>query len=114
MTRARGFTVLELVVAMALTLVVVASVFAVLNRAPDAFAVQSERGDMHQRLRVAAATLTADLLSADAIYPYRSQGAGADPPGSFKSDTLTVVGPVAATTYWLKSEIGRARLNSSH
>src|ERR1051325_8586058 len=100
--RRAGFTLIELLVAMALTLAVTAAVFAVVQHAPDSFAVQSEQSDMHQRLRVAGATLTADVLSAHAVYPYRLQGAGADPPGSFKRDTITVVGATTTTTYWLK------------
>jgi type II secretory pathway pseudopilin PulG len=99
-----GFTIIELVLAMALTLVVTAAVFAVVQHAPDGFAVQSEQSDMHQRLRVAAATLTTDLLAAHAVYPYRSQGAGADPPGSFTRDTITVAGATTTTTYWLKAD----------
>jgi type II secretory pathway pseudopilin PulG len=107
MTRDRaGFTVLELVVAAALTLAVTAVVFAVVQHAPDGFAVQSEQSDMHQRLRVAAGTLTADLLEAYAVYPYRLQGADADPPGSFTRDTITIVGPTTTTTYWLKADDG--------
>ena len=105
MTRDRGgFTLIELLLAMALTLAVTAAVFAVVQHAPDSFAVQNEQSDMHQRLRVAAATLTADLLAAHAVYPYRLQGAGADPPGSFRRDTITVVGATTTTTYWLKAD----------
>jgi len=105
MTRGlRGFTIIELVVAMGLTLAVTAAVFAVVQHAPDGFAVQSEQSDMHQRLRVAAGTLSADLLSAHAIYPYRLQGVAADPPGSFKRDTITIVGVTTTTTYWLKAD----------
>jgi prepilin-type N-terminal cleavage/methylation domain-containing protein len=101
-----GFTVIELLVATALTLVVSAAVFAVARHAPDAFAVQSEQSDMHQRLRVAGGTLTADLIAAHTIYPYRRLGADADPPGTFKRDTITIVGATTTTTYWLKVDDG--------
>jgi len=104
MSRDSGFTVLEMVVAMALTVTVVAAVFTVVGGGPDAFAVQTEVSDMHQRLRVASGTLIHDLMSATAVRPYRSHGPDADPPGTVTSDTLTAIGNAAMTTYWLKRD----------
>jgi prepilin-type N-terminal cleavage/methylation domain-containing protein len=104
MAPGRGFTLVELVVTMALVLVVGAGVVAVVRIAPDTFLVQTEASDMHQRLRVAAGALSSELMAAQAIRPYRSHGAGADPPGSFKTDVVTAVGDTASTTFWLKAD----------
>jgi prepilin-type N-terminal cleavage/methylation domain-containing protein len=103
MMRARGFTMIELVVATALLLVLVAAVFSAIRGAPEALAVQSETADMHQRLRVAAGTLMKDLVASSGVRPYRWGGTSADPPGTFKTDTITAVG-TSTTTYWLKTD----------
>ena len=59
-----GFTVVELAVATAITGVVMASVFLLVAPAREAFTVQPEAADVQQRVRVAVALLTKDLLSA--------------------------------------------------
>lgn len=97
----RGFTLLELVVATAVTMAVMASLLTILQAAPDALAVQSETADMHQRVRVASATLVSQLMAAADVRPYRSLGPDADPPGTFKVDTVTAIG-AEQTTFWLK------------
>jgi type II secretory pathway pseudopilin PulG len=99
----RGFTTFELLIATALLLVVIGSVLTVVAAAPDYFAARNEATDQHQRLRVAADTLFADLLAADAVRPYRSSGSSPDPPGTFKADTITALGP-GVKTYWLKTD----------
>jgi hypothetical protein len=99
----RGFTTVELLIAAALLLIVFGSVFSVSYTAPDYFAAQNESIDQHQRLRVASNALFADLLSADAVRPYRSDGSAPDPPGTFRADTVTVLGP-GVKTYWLKND----------
>jgi len=103
MTRpSSGFTTLELLVAMALSVLIIGAALAVASS--DAFPVQSEASDMHQRLRVAADTLFRDLSSATAIRPYRVFGSPADPPGTFRYDTITALTPTMSTTYWLKAD----------
>jgi len=97
-----GFTTLELLVAMALTLVVVGAVLELASA--DAFTTQSEVSDMQQRLRVAAGFVFHDLSAADSVRPYRSGVAAADPPGTFKVDTVTVLGQSTTVTYWLKTD----------
>lgn len=100
----RGFTIVELLIAMTLLLAVMAAVVAIVRGAPELFVVQAESSDMHQRLRVAAGTLVGDLMSAEAVQPYRSHGPDAEAPGSFRRDVITIVGPIRTTTYWLKAD----------
>jgi hypothetical protein len=102
-----GFTTLELLVAASLLLLVVAAAVDISRTAPEYFAAQNEATDQHQRLRVAADTLFADLLAADAVRPYRSGGSSPDPPGTVKSDTITALGP-GVHTYWLKRDDANA------
>ena len=104
MHRATGFTVLELLVALGLLAVLIAGLLLVAHSGPDVFAAQGEVSDMHQRLRVAIDAIARDLVSASAVRPYRSEGLAADPPGTFRTDTITAIGAAATTTYWLKSD----------
>lgn len=118
MARERGFSLLEMVMAMALTMVVVGSVFSVMNPAHGSFATEPEISDLQQRLRIAHDALYRDLVMAGAgaylggqtgsliyffppVLPFR-QGAIDDAPvGSFArsspllppdaTDTITVI-----------------------
>ena len=86
---------------------------------------------MQQRLRVAVDALQYRLAAAGAgayadggmaplinttppILPYRSGGTGPDPPGTFKSDTITIFsvprtgGAPVGTTFWLKTDVSTA------
>src|SRR5262245_35648239 len=92
--RDRGFTMLELLVALGLTLAVAAGASAISLASPDLCAVQNETVDMPQRIRAAADGLFHDLLGAWAVRPYRSDGSSPDPPGSFKTGTITALGAV--------------------
>ena len=68
--RAGGFSLVELIIAMALTTMVVAGVFAVVQPAQGVFAIEPERADMQQRLRLAVETLTRDLsMAGSGLYP---------------------------------------------
>lgn len=98
-----GFTTVELLIAAGIVLAVFGAAFSASQRAPDYFAVQNEATDQHQRIRVAADVLFRDLAGADAIRPYRSGGSSPDPPGTFKPDTITVLGP-GVKTYWLRTD----------
>ena len=75
-----GFTILELVIATALTLLLTGALFGLVDPARGGFHTQPEASDMHQRLRVAVDALTRDLLMAGAgvapgaappVAPYR-------------------------------------------
>jgi hypothetical protein len=113
----RGFSMIEALVATALTLAITAAAFAIVRSSEGHFAVQPEAVDMHQRLRVAAGTLYADLLQAGAgadrgpnrgslaqsfapVLPYRQGTSQDDPAGSFATDTITVmfIPPTVAQT----------------
>jgi prepilin-type N-terminal cleavage/methylation domain-containing protein len=106
--REDGFSLLEMLVATAVMLTVTAGVFAVMNPSQGTFATEPEVADMQQRLRVATDSVYKDLLMAGAgaysgtqagslgyffasVLPYRRGIVGDDPPGTFKSDTITIM-----------------------
>lgn len=78
-----GFTTLELLVAMALTVVVVGAALELASA--DAFAVQSEMSDMHQRVRVAASTVIRDLSAASAVRPVQVSWCGRRSAGNLQN-----------------------------
>lgn len=107
-TRDAGFSLPELLVAMGIGAAVMAGAFGLMQMAQHAFIAQGEAADMEQRLRVAADTLTRDLVMAGAgsraaqgsavpqyafapILPYRRGLVRDDPAGTFRSDVLTVL-----------------------
>jgi prepilin-type N-terminal cleavage/methylation domain-containing protein len=104
----RGFSLIEMTVAMAVMLGITAGVFAIVNPSQGMFQTQTEVSDMQQRLRVASDTLYKDLVMAGGgsyqgkmsgsllytfapVVPYRLGEINDDPPGTFKTDTLTVI-----------------------
>ena len=104
----RGFSVLETVLAVALTMVVAAAALVLLDPAEAAFSAVPETADLQQRLRVAADTLSAALMMAGAgpasgryagglhrlfapVLPYRTGYRGNALPGSFTADTVTIL-----------------------
>ena len=110
MDRGEGFSLVEVTVALALTLVVSAGVFALLNPAESAFLAGPEIADMQQRLRVATDTLYANLLMAGAgayagtqagalhrffapVLPFRRGAVRNAAAGSFTTDTITLCQP---------------------
>lgn len=113
MRRQAGFTILELVVAMAIMMVVTGTIFDLLNPAEGSFQAQPEVSDMQQRMRVGTESLGHDLMMAGAG-TYIGAGAGAlynyfapvmpyapdDPPGTFKDDVITLlyIPPLPAQT----------------
>ncbi|MFN8060725.1 MAG: prepilin-type N-terminal cleavage/methylation domain-containing protein [Vicinamibacterales bacterium] len=103
-----GFTVIELMVAMAIMLVVVTTVFRLADPANGAFRAQPEVSDMQQRMRVATTVLQQDLMMAGAgtysgsmsgplvryfapILPHRVGAIGADGPLTHFTDRLTIL-----------------------
>jgi len=121
--RAAGFSLVELAVAAALALLVAGAMLSLVGSFEAGFASQTEASDMRQRARVAVETLGTALAAAGAppyaasdadriasssppIAPFR---AGADPPGIYRADTITIAtvsraGIPQSTTYWLKSD----------
>ena len=117
MSRPSGFSFIELVIATAITLSVVAAVFAMARASNREFDTGLELADQQQRVRVAVDTLTRDLTMAGAgaylgghagplihyfapVMPFRWSQSGGDPPGTIRTDTITVVsvGSTAAQT----------------
>jgi Tfp pilus assembly protein PilW len=121
--RAGGFSLLEVVIATALTTVLVAGVFALVNPAQGAFATEPEVADMQQRLRVAVDTLRRDLATAGAgadiagrtgslmdflapLLPFREGAAGEDAIGTMTTDTVTAIGvPATAAQTTLAADL---------
>jgi type II secretory pathway pseudopilin PulG len=68
-SRHYGFTVIELLIAMAMTLAVLAAAVSLAQPAQAAFRVQFEAIDISQRLRAAADALTRDILMAGSGLP---------------------------------------------
>ena len=108
MRREAGFSLLELTFATAIMLVVTGSIFGMMNPSQGAFQTQPEVSDMQQRLRVGADTLYKDLVMAGngayqgsksgslgnyfaSVLPLRSGSTNEDPPGTFKTDTITII-----------------------
>jgi type II secretory pathway pseudopilin PulG len=103
----KGFSLIELLVAMGVALALVASALTIVNRMQVGFATEGERSDMQQRLRAASDALVKDLVMAGAgayqgafigplnsflasVLPYRSGATKADPPGAFSTNTISV------------------------
>jgi hypothetical protein len=107
-TRHGGFTIVELVIALAIMMAVMASIFRLMDPAQGMFAAQPEAVEMQQRLRVGLDVLIKDLMMAGAgiysgsiggplnrafapILPYRIGTMGADSPGTYFTDRISVV-----------------------
>lgn len=132
-----GFSLVELLVAMAITLAVAASLFAVLDPVNGAFQTQPEAADVEQRARVVSDAFERELLAAGAgaphlgaagqlarlgpaILPYRVGLRTPDPPGSFNTGRITIlrfepgaaqstlVAPLAATSGSTRIALGGA------
>jgi type II secretory pathway pseudopilin PulG len=107
--KASGFSLIELVVALGLTLVVTAAIFDLVAQSRRSFDTEPDAMDRQQRIRVAVDALQHDLLTASAVMPYRAAAASPDPPGSFKDDVVTIVSQRAAQadtvrTYYLRRD----------
>jgi Tfp pilus assembly protein PilW len=104
----RGFSLIELVIAAAITLAVLGGVFAMVNPAHGAFGAGLENADLQQRLRVAVDTLTRDLAMAGGgafagghvgslvryiapVLPFRRGQTDDDAPETFRTDTITII-----------------------
>jgi prepilin-type N-terminal cleavage/methylation domain-containing protein len=106
--RADGFTVLELLVSVAIMLVVAGAAFELASPANGVFSAQPEVSDMQQRLRVSADALHRDLVMAGAgtysgaiagtllnffapVLPYRVGAFNSDPGLSFFTNRITIM-----------------------
>jgi prepilin-type N-terminal cleavage/methylation domain-containing protein len=112
MRSARGFSLVEMLLAVALTLVIAAAMFGAVRSAQQAAVVQPELADLQQRLRIATTAISADVLLAGApaagsaplvlartiptVLPFRAGPVEPDPPGMFRPDTLTLIAAAAS------------------
>src|SRR5204862_8018327 len=104
MLRQQGFSLGEMIVAMAIMLTVTTAVFGLVNPAQGGFAGQLERTDMQQRLRVASDAILKELIMVGAgayqgantgpliyffapVLPFRQDDAA----GSFRTDSVTLM-----------------------
>ena len=106
----KGFTLVELLVAMAITLMVTAATLSLIGPAHDLFQVQPETADLRQRIRVGIDALQRDLLMAGAgmysagavgplhqtlapVMPYRAFGSGSDAARGtyFRTDAISLL-----------------------
>ena len=121
MKRTAGFTMVEVLIAGAITMATIGAVLVVVNPSQSMVRAQGDAADLHQRLRAASDTIGADLRAALAVRPYRI-GATRDDPAIgvyYRPDTLTVLGipssPLsldtdASRTYYLKRATGSGTL----
>lgn len=103
-----GFTLSEMLIAVAIMVAVTAAIFSLIDPAHGTFAAQPELSDMQQRIRVGVDALHKDLLMAGAgmssgsaagslvsyfapLMPYRVGGNSADPAGSFETRAMSVL-----------------------
>ncbi|MFN7981516.1 MAG: hypothetical protein U0Q11_06630 [Vicinamibacterales bacterium] len=107
-SRADGFSLVELTLALALSLAIVSGVFRLVDPASGAFQTQPEVADVQQRLRATLAALSRDVGSAGgapylatgadvlspapvaAVFPMRLGRTGADAAGTYNPARLTV------------------------
>jgi prepilin-type N-terminal cleavage/methylation domain-containing protein len=118
MMRDRGFSLVELLVAMAILLVAIAAVFRLINPASGTFDAELERVEMQQRLRASADAIVNAVLVAGAgaaipaVAPFRRGERNPDAFGSAYSDRLSVsyvppdagVEDTATVTFWLRTD----------
>ena len=118
MMRERGFSLIELLVAMAILLVAIAAVFRLINPASGTFDAELERVEMQQRVRASADAIFNEVLVAGAgaaipaVAPFRRGERNPDAFGSAYSDRLSVsyvppdagVEDTATVTFWLRTD----------
>ena len=106
--RQAGFSLVEVVVALGVTLAITAAIVDLVAQSRRTFDLEPEAADTRQRLRVAVDALQRDLLMASVVLPYRTVGPTPDLPGTFKDDVITMVtrqasGPDTVRTYFLRA-----------
>ncbi len=103
---ARGFSLVELLVALTIAVLVTSAVFSMLDPAGGAFQTQPERADVEQRLRAAVDAVARDLTVAGsvpalasearavapaaAVFPHRIGRRTPDPAGSFDATRVSM------------------------
>ena len=114
----RGFSLIELLVAMAIMLVAMAAVFRLINPASGTFDAELERIEMQQRVRASADAIFNEVLVAGAgaampaVAPFRRGERNPDALGSAYSDRLSVsyvpsdagIEDTETVTFWLRTD----------
>ena len=102
-----GFSLVELIVALGVTVIVAAVIFDLVGQARRRFDAEPDVADRQQRIRVSVEALSRDLLMASAVLPYRATGALPDPPGTFRDDMVTIVrgDKDALRTYYVRRDV---------
>jgi prepilin-type N-terminal cleavage/methylation domain-containing protein len=111
----QGFSLVELLLAMTIVLVIMAGVFVAIGPSTEAFSMEPEVADQQQRVRVVADAIARDLRAAGrggsrsgsgllidqfaAILPFRQGRRLADPPGTFRTDALTLLSATSDAVY---------------
>ena len=97
-----GFTIVELLIATAMTTAVIAAVLATIDPLQRMLRAQGEAADLHQRLRAASDTLARDLRTADSVRPYRVGAVRDDGLAGvfYRPDTIAVIGDETRTYYF--------------
>jgi len=100
-----GFTIVELLIAAAISMAVVGAVLATVNPLQTMVRAQGDAIDMHQRLRAVADMLAGDLRAASSVRPYRVGAVRDDSAAGvfYRPDTIAVIGD-ATTTYYFKRD----------
>jgi prepilin-type N-terminal cleavage/methylation domain-containing protein len=127
--RQRGFSLIELAIAIAIMLAMAGAVFALVHPSNREFDSRLEIADQQQRVRVAVDTLTRDLTMAGSgayssghagplihhfapVMPFQWKASGGDPPGTFRQDAITIVSvPSTAAQTTLAADLTRSELN---
>lgn len=106
-TSEQGFSLVEMLVAVAIAIAITSAVFAMLDPAGAAFQTQPEAADVRQRLRASADALFGDIVAAGsasamsplldwplsavpALFPMRIGRRGPDPAGSFSDSRIAL------------------------
>lgn len=94
-----GFSLVEMVVAMAIMVTMTGAIFELMNPAYGLFQAQPDASDLQQRVRVSTDAIFKDLVSAGAgtggrlpgVMPFRRGTDAPDPPGTFFADRVSVL-----------------------
>jgi len=100
-------TTVELLVASAISVLVLGAVLAVVTPVQAVVRAQGDAGDMHQRLRAAADTLTNDVRLAISVRPYRIGAVRDDGLAGvyYRPDAVAVIGTAMTTYYWKRDTL---------
>lgn len=98
---------IELLIGTAISVLVLGAVLATVTPVQAVVRAQGEVGDMHQRLRATADTLTNDVRVATSIRPYRIGVLRDDGLAGiyYRPDTIAVLGIATTTYYWKRDTL---------